>query len=239
LKSLYTNEEFPRYAEQLAFDEKLANVKFLDFSDYGPTPQRFQELLQQHRWTVEGFDLVRSKTVPSLDAPCGRYLSYRQLIECGETQQRTRLANLPKDPDTFTALYELAINVLDPIIEYFGSIKLTYGFCSPELSRAISGGIAPSLDQHAAHEKNRKGSYVCPRLGAKNKRNAPEGSNKRGGECLLSQCEEITGSTTGTCASGRRVTRQVNWYTASVPGCPHSVLSTGQAGLSHMLSSSS
>ena len=73
---------------------------------------------------------------------------------------------MPKEPDTYTALYELAINVLDPVIEYFGSIKLTYGFCSPDLSRAISGGIAPNLDQHAAHEKNRKGSYVCERLGA-------------------------------------------------------------------------
>src|SRR5262249_32777219 len=39
-------------------------------------------------------------------------------------------------------------------------------FCSPELSRAISQGIAPNLDQHAAHEKNRKGNYVCQRLGA-------------------------------------------------------------------------
>jgi DNA phosphorothioation-associated putative methyltransferase len=166
LKSRYINEEFPRYAEQLAFDEKLAGLKWLNFSEYGPPAQRFQELLQQNRWTVEGFDLVRGKTIPSLDAPCGHYLTYRHLIECGETQQRTRFANLPKDPDTYTALYELAINVLDPIIEYFGSIKLTYGFCSPDLSRAISGGIAPNLDQHAAHEKNRKGSYVCHRLGA-------------------------------------------------------------------------
>ena len=73
---------------------------------------------------------------------------------------------MPKEPDTYTALYELAINVLDPIIEYFGSIKLTYGFCSSELSRAILRGIAPNLDQHAAHEKNRKGGYVCERLGA-------------------------------------------------------------------------
>jgi hypothetical protein len=166
LKSRYVNEEFPRYPEQLAFDEKLADLKCLDFAEYGPPPQRFQELLRQNRWIVEGFNLVRSKTIPNLDAPCGRYLTYRHLIECGETQQRTRLPNLPNNPDTYTALYELASNVLDPIIEYFGSIKLTYGFCSSDLSRAISGGIAPSLDQHAAHERNRKGRYVCQRLGA-------------------------------------------------------------------------
>jgi hypothetical protein len=88
------------------------------------------------------------------------------LIECGETQRRTQLPNLPKEAETWTALYELAVNVLDPIIEYYGSIKLTYGFCSPDLARSISERIAPKLDQHSAHERNRKGKYVCERLGA-------------------------------------------------------------------------
>jgi DNA phosphorothioation-associated putative methyltransferase len=146
LKSRYINEEFSRYAEQLAFDEKLIEFEFLDLSDYGPSPKRFCELLERHRWVVEGFELVRSRTIPSLDDPCGRYLTYRQLIECGETQQKTRLANLPKEPDTYTALYELATNVLDPVIEYFGSIKLTFGFCAPDLARAIPNRIAPKLD---------------------------------------------------------------------------------------------
>jgi DNA phosphorothioation-associated putative methyltransferase len=166
LKSRYVNEEFCRYAEQLGFDEKLSDLKFLDFSDYGPSPTMFHQLLEQHRWAIKGFDLVRSKTIPNLDARCGRYLTYRHLIECGETQQSKHLANLPKEPDTYTALYELAINALDPVIEYFGSIKLTFGFCSPELAREIPNRIAPKLDQHAAHERNRKGSYVCQRLGA-------------------------------------------------------------------------
>jgi hypothetical protein len=166
LKSRYINEEFSHYSEQLAFDEKIADLKIFDFSEYGPPLKKFRDLLERHRWAVEGFDLVHSTTVPHLDAPCGRYLNYRQLIECGETQRRTQLANLPKEADSYTALYELATHVLDPIIEYFGSIKLTYGFCSPELSRVISQGIAPNLDQHAAHEKNRKGNYVCQRLGA-------------------------------------------------------------------------
>src|SRR5262249_46291170 len=85
-KSRYINEEYSRYPEQLAFDEKLAELKFLNFSEYGPTPKAFRELLERHRWAVEGFDLVRTKTIPNLDDPCGRYLTYRQLIECGETQ---------------------------------------------------------------------------------------------------------------------------------------------------------
>ena len=125
----------------------------LDHSDYGPPPREFCELLTRRGLVVENFDLVRTKKIPDLDDPCGRYLTYRQLIECGETQQKTQLPNLPKEADTYTALYELAVNVLDPIIEYYGSIKLTYGFCSPALARAISNRIAPELDQHAAHER--------------------------------------------------------------------------------------
>ena len=45
-------------------------------------------------------------------------------------------------------------------------VKLTYGFCSVELSKKISYRIAPELDQHAAHEKNKRGNHVCKRLGA-------------------------------------------------------------------------
>ena len=32
---------------------------------------------------------------PDLDDPCGRFLTFRQLIACGETQPQTGLANLP------------------------------------------------------------------------------------------------------------------------------------------------
>lgn len=56
--------------------------------------------------------------------------------------------------------------MLDPVIDWFGMVRLTYGYCSPKLARAISGRIAPKLDQHAAHEVNRLGRPVCPRLGA-------------------------------------------------------------------------
>ena len=45
-------------------------------------------------------------------------------------------------------------------------IKLTYGFASPELNRNIPARIAPKIDQHAAHEINRRGNLVCSRLGA-------------------------------------------------------------------------
>ncbi len=55
---------------------------------------------------------------------------------------------------------------MDPVIDYFGGINLTYGFSSPALSAKIDGRIAPKLDQHAGHECNRLGKPVCDRLGA-------------------------------------------------------------------------
>ncbi|WP_434110918.1 DNA phosphorothioation-associated putative methyltransferase [Methylocaldum sp. GT1TLB] len=165
-KSRFINEEFPNYAEQLAFDEALENLGVVDFSGYGLSPAEFHARLDAARWTVDGLRLVRSRSIPDLEAPCGRYFTYRQLIECGETLARTGLPNRPKEPDSYSALYDLAVNILDPVIDYFGMIELTYGFCSSELAKRIAGRIAPELDQHAAHELNRKGRPICPRLGA-------------------------------------------------------------------------
>jgi hypothetical protein len=138
----------------------------MNFIGYGPSANEFNQLLEHRRYACDGFALIRSQITPDLDAPCGKYLKYRDLIECGETQARTGIPNRPKEPDSYTALLELARNVLDPIIEYFGMIKLTYGFSSHELAKKIQGRIAPELDQHAAHEKKINGKYICERLGA-------------------------------------------------------------------------
>lgn len=165
-KSRFINEEFPDFSEQVAFEESLDDVGLMQFTGHGPEASEFDRLLEERRYAVDKFSLIRSKDTPGIDAPCGRYLSYRDLIECGETQCKTKLSNLPREPDSYTALLELARNVLDPIIEYFGMVRLTYGFCSLELSKHIPGRIAPKLDQHAAHEKNRNGNYLCERLGA-------------------------------------------------------------------------
>lgn len=166
LKSRYINEDFPRYAEQLDFDERLQALNVFDLSGYGPKPEAFRQTLALARWEIDGFELVRSRALPGLDAPCGDYLTYRQLIECGETQQATGKANHPKQPDSYTALYDLAVQILDPVIDYFGMIRLTYGFCSHELGKHIKKRVAPKLDQHAAHELNTKKNRICPRLGA-------------------------------------------------------------------------
>lgn len=165
-KSRFINEELPNFAEQVIFEEALDDVGLMKFLGYGPSASEFNRLLEERRYAIDGFCVIRTKSIPNLDTPCGRYLTYRQLIECGETQTRTQLENLPKEADSYTALLELARNVLDPVIEYFGMIRLTYGFCSQELAKQIPGRIAPELDQHAAHEKKRNGKYVCERLGA-------------------------------------------------------------------------
>jgi DNA phosphorothioation-associated putative methyltransferase len=165
-KSRYINEEFPHYPEQAAFDEALNQLSLFDLSGYGPGPEEFNAILARHRWAVDGFELVRARDLPSLDDPCGRFLTYRQLIECGETQARTGFPNLPQIPESYTALHDLAAHVLDPIIDYFGMVRLTYGFCSPALAKEISGRIDPKRDQHAAHERSRAGRPVCQRLGA-------------------------------------------------------------------------
>lgn len=166
LKSRFINEEFPFYAEQLTFDEKLEDLKIFDLSGFGPSPDEFNEKLEERRYCIEGFQLKRSQTIPDIDAPCGQFFTYRDLIECGETQATNSIPNLPKEPDSYTALLDLATELLDPIVDYFGMIKLTYGFCSPELARKIPGRIAPKLDQHAAHERNRSGNLICNRGGA-------------------------------------------------------------------------
>ncbi len=92
-----------------------------------------------------------------MDDVCGRFLTYPQLIEYGETQARTGMPNLPRTPDSWSALLDLTTQILDPVIDWFGMVRLTYGFCSPELAREIPGRIDPKLDQHAAHEGNRRG----------------------------------------------------------------------------------
>lgn len=165
-KSRYINEDFPRYEQQLAFDEDLRGLELFDPQGYGFNESELHAALKARRLAVSGFSLVKSQEIPHLDDLCGKNFTYRQMIECGETWLRTRIANVPKQPDSFSALYALATQVLDPIVEYFGMIDLTYAFASSDLTKEIHGGVAPHLDQHAAHELNRFGKPICDRLGA-------------------------------------------------------------------------
>jgi DNA phosphorothioation-associated putative methyltransferase len=70
-KSRYINEEFPNYPEQVAFEEALEGLGLFDFSGYGPRPGELLETLERSRLAIGGFELVRAKTIPGLDDPCG------------------------------------------------------------------------------------------------------------------------------------------------------------------------
>ena len=70
---------------------------------------------------------------------------------------------------SWIAISNLAQYMLDPVVEQFGTIKLTYGFCNHKLGIAIaknkSPRVAPKLDQHAGYELNSKGKRICDRGG--------------------------------------------------------------------------
>ncbi|CAB3790965.1 hypothetical protein LMG27177_02959 [Paraburkholderia fynbosensis] len=165
-KSRFLNEESPFFAEQVLFESTLDELGMLDFDGYGPNAEAFNKKIDERRLAIDGYKLIRSKSIPSLDQKCGRYLTFRELIECGETQAALDIENMPLEPESFNAIFDLASHVIDPVIEYFGMVKLTFGFCSPALATKISGRIAPKLDQHAAHERTRRGGHICDRLGA-------------------------------------------------------------------------
>lgn len=166
LKAQVMNEEMPGYAEQLEFDERLSEIVPVDADGRGPGMDDVLSKIRQAGLKVEGNMLVEDDQPPALDDPCGAHLTYRDLIVCGETALRTGLPNIPRQRGSYRALRELAENVLDPVIDWYGSIRLTYGFSGPELAKHIHGRISPPLDQHAAHEVNRTGKHICPRLGA-------------------------------------------------------------------------
>lgn len=165
-KSRYINEDLPGYAEQSQFDEEMNALELLNESETEPAAEQFYQDLARIRLSIDGFRLLRARTIPDLDDPCGANFTYRQLVECGVTQQLLGIKNLPVQPTSYNALYDLASKILDPLIEYFGAVQLTYGFCSPELAKSIAGKIAPKLDQHAAYEVGKGGKPICDRGGA-------------------------------------------------------------------------
>ena len=103
--------------------------------------------------------------LPNLDDKCGKYLTYRDFIECGETWRSLYIDNVPIQFETYSALERLAVAVLDPVIDNFGEIQLTYGVACLSLTRRIDKRIAPRLDQHAGHELSANGTPICDRGG--------------------------------------------------------------------------
>ncbi|MCK6510988.1 hypothetical protein L6R29_13585 [Myxococcota bacterium] len=108
-----------------------------------------------------------------------RHLSLDDFCTCTQTYQRfqNRLNPYPTSEDSVVALQELAVYLLDPIIDHFSRdcFALTYGFCSKDLKKHIekdpftgerNGRISPELDQHMAAERTKNGKFYCKRRGA-------------------------------------------------------------------------
>jgi hypothetical protein len=104
--------------------------------------------------------------LPSLDEKCGEHYTFRMLVECGETQKKTKLPNIPSQKRSYEALAVLTQKILDPVVKEFQSLELTYCFAGKELSSAVPGRNAPQLDQHSAYELNSNGNQICKRGGA-------------------------------------------------------------------------
>ena len=143
-KSRFINEEYPNFAEQLAFEKSLEDLKIFDLSGYGPPAATFCAELRRARWAVEGFSLERSTDIPALDEKCGQRFKFRDLVECSETWQNTKVDNSPQGAESYNALADLTRLILDPVVDYYGAIKLTYGFCSRSLGKLILKGVARS-----------------------------------------------------------------------------------------------
>lgn len=120
---------------------------------------------------VESFDHWSFVAPPlSLGHLCSRHFRWRALVQCGPTAAAL-MANGdtvvgPLLTESWRMLAGLAQMVLDPVVDEFGTLQLTYGFAGPALTKHIRGCIAPHLDQHAAHETNKTGSPICRRGGA-------------------------------------------------------------------------
>lgn len=119
---------------------------------------------------------VIGDTPPCIDGKCSRHLTFRDLIACGDTYLRlfaqagapplVLAEQLPTHPSTWAALHGLATQILDPLIDRYGGLRLTYGFSGAWLAPRASRPKAPQLDQHAACELNRAGRPICQRGGA-------------------------------------------------------------------------
>lgn len=94
---------------------------------------------------------------------------YAQLLNWHQAKHQFDGDNTPSVASA-QMLQQLTREILLPLEQHFGEIRITYGFTGPALSRYIQrlspAGTAPNLDQHACIELNSKGKNICHRPGA-------------------------------------------------------------------------
>ena len=108
---------------------------------------------------------MASKLNPLLSENCSPNFTYEDFISCSDSFKKNSVSNLPEEQKTFDAINKMANQLLEPIQKKFGEIKLTYGFCGPELQKIIKKGVYPKTDQHSGFELNKNGNLICERGG--------------------------------------------------------------------------
>lgn len=103
---------------------------------------------------------------PCLEDSCSQHFKFLDLVECGETVRRSNIDNKPLQLESYDALLNLAVNILDPITSHFSRPTITYGFASANLIKLKPKPTTPSIDQHCAYELNTRGKLINKRGGA-------------------------------------------------------------------------
>ncbi|MDP2227788.1 MAG: hypothetical protein Q8J78_09980 [Moraxellaceae bacterium] len=107
--------------------------------------------------------------LPNPESPCGIHFSYRDFLECSDTWRLYKIDNTPKELETYESIREICLEILDPVWEEFGEVKLTYAFSSPALVKLVKQQPFPNItqntDQHSGSEFNKNGKRICSRLG--------------------------------------------------------------------------
>ena len=165
-KSRFMNPLMEGFQEQLEFEKTL--LTFISFEETPFLVKRDQIDLALARrcYKIAPNGLRLEKFEPELSEKCSKHFRFQDLILAGETVFNSKISNRPKQIESYNALRDLSVLVLDPTVDWFGSLKITYGFCSFELSKIIKKRIAPKLDQHSSYELNSRGKFICERVGA-------------------------------------------------------------------------
>lgn len=92
-----------------------------------------------------------------------------QMINWYQNKHEIVIDNSPVEDSSIKALASLLKEILIPITNKFGAVKITYGFVSSQLNTYIQknspSGTYPSIDQHSSHELNLKNNSICKRGG--------------------------------------------------------------------------
>ena len=124
---------------------------------------------------------------------CSQHFKYSDFFECSNTWKSTSAVNLPQSADTCIAIKQISQAILDPLVDKYGEVTLTYGFCSAKLANQIKKNaqptITPSLDQHAGYELNSRGNRICKRDGFACDFIIPKESMRKVSRWLIQNCD--------------------------------------------------